>query len=761
MAGKINIIDLFSGCGGLSDGFEQTGKYRTLACVDWEKPTCDTLIKRLHDKWGYKNAAETVLHYDIQQTDRLIEGWEDGEGYSAGSGLDNIISGSGERVDVIIGGPPCQAYSVAGRIRDENGMNDDYRNYLFESYLKVVDRYKPKLFVFENVPGLLSATPGDVSIVDRITESFRNIGYEITSDLRKNAIVDCSEYGIPQSRKRVVIIGINRNSTKADAQGVLSDFYNNILPKYKTAKKSVADAIGDLPKLYPLSGSTDINRKKCSHESVSVNGINNHTPRMHSVRDIEIFRTLAMDIQSGENKYETTRSLKRLYYERTGRSSNIHKYHVLRWDKPSNTIPAHLYKDGLRHIHPDPEQARSITVREAARLQSFDDDFIFTGSMTDQYKMIGNAVPPKFAKAVAGAVNELLEKYFDMAQYYVKQLRHQEMGSPDAAGKTHRGRYFYLSKDSGDFFPLLSRTILNDTLVLPIIMPFSDSKIYAKFVYHNSKYFPEASTGDPRNEFRLYLNNALDQNRALFHAGEIVVIEKVMTSSANPADIGYVYSINLFSPRDEHYAYLERIIEDSPMRGKSALVEGDLSFVPRPVINDETGVAISEEILHVVKEEQKDLLSAIEKEVPVSDGGNVEDIRGANLFNSISFRDFVLYAYGYKCAITGKSIRYGDLNNLEAAHIQPRARAGTFLPCNGLALCRDMHWAFDKGFITITDDYTVLVHDEVKATVLSEIDGKRITVPDDPYFQPERKFLRHHRENIFGLFIHSGVIRNN
>lgn len=347
-----------------------------------------------------------------------------------------------------------------------------------------------------------------------------------------------------------------------------------------------------------------------------------------------------------------------------------------------------------------------------------------------------------------------------MAQYYIKKLGRQEMGSPDAEERIHRGRYIYLSKDVGDFFPHLSTTILNDTLVLPMMMPFSDSKIYAKFVYHNSKYFPGVSTGQPRNEFRIYLNNALDNNKEFFHVDDIVVIEKIPTKSSNSEDIGFVYSTNLFSPEDIHYTALKQIIDNSTMRGEHAMFDGELDFVPRPVLTDETGVAISDEILNVVKEQQGGLLSAIEENTLDSEAEPVEDIRGANLFNSISFRDFVLYAYGYKCAITGSSIRYKNLNNLEAAHIQPRAQAGTFLPCNGLALCRDMHWAFDKGFITITDDYTVLVHDEVKDTILSEIDGKRITVPNEPYFQPEKKFLKHHRENIFGLFVYSGVIRN-
>ena len=111
-------------------------------------------------------------------------------------------------------------------------------------------------------------------------------------------------------------------------------------------------------------------------------------------------------------EFITTDSLKALYTKMTGRKSNIHKYHVLRWDKPSNTIPAHLYKDGMRHIHPDPKQARSITVREAARLQTFADDFIFLGPSMAQYKMIGNAVPSDFAKVIAKALHIILKKYY-------------------------------------------------------------------------------------------------------------------------------------------------------------------------------------------------------------------------------------------------------------------------------------------------------------------------------------------------------------
>lgn len=411
MTEKIKIIDLFAGCGGLSDGFEQTHLYETVACVEWEKQPCKTLANRLKNKWNFDNADDIVLQFDIQRTEDLIKGWENDPNYGSNIGLDKIVKNK-KGIDVIIGGPPCQAYSIAGRIRDENGMNDDYRNFLFESYLKVVDHFQPKAFIFENVPGLLSAKPGGVSIVERITKAFEEKGYIITDDLRANALIDCTKFGVPQARKRMVILGVNKNQIAANPQSAILDFYNKIFPKFQSKKvATVKDAISDLPKLLPLNTPVIHKKRKYSHNFNLVK-IPNHEPRMHSKRDIETFVKLTTDIETGQNKFSTVESLKELYFEITGKRSNIHKYHVLKWNRPSNTIPAHLYKDGLRHIHPDPIQARSITVREAARLQSFPDDFEFLGSLTDQYKMVGNAVPPKFAKAIALALNEFLTKYY-------------------------------------------------------------------------------------------------------------------------------------------------------------------------------------------------------------------------------------------------------------------------------------------------------------------------------------------------------------
>ena len=137
----------------------------------------------------------------------------------------------------------------------------------------------------------------------------------------------------------------------------------------------------------------------------------NHIARWQSDRDIDIFKLLAEDIETGNNKYTSISALKELYTKTTGKESNVHKYHVIIWDEPSNLIPAHLYKDGLRHIHPDSTQQRTITVREAARLQTFSDDYIFDGSNMELYKMIGNAVPPEFAKCCAKAVYDVMTRY--------------------------------------------------------------------------------------------------------------------------------------------------------------------------------------------------------------------------------------------------------------------------------------------------------------------------------------------------------------
>ena len=404
----LNTIDLFVGCGGLSEGFEQSRKYKMIGAVEWEPSPVKELRNHLKNRWGIQDSEERVLQFDIQRTEELFNGWKDKK-FGESKGLDALVGN--RQLDVIIGGPPCQAYSVAGRIRDEHGMREDYRNYLFESYLKVVQHYKPRVFVFENVPGILSAKPGDgsVRIIDLIQKAFADAGYAVLPDL-SNAIIDMTEYGVPQNRKRIIILGVSKEHYGDKAEAMVEKFYYSYLPEYKIEKKAtVRDAIGDLPKLRPLDEPISYLGRKLSH-SVSDPLINGHISRFHNKRDIELFKFLEEDIASGRLKYTSAKSLKTLYTKLTGKTSNVHKYYVLRWDEPSNLIPAHLFKDGLRHIHPDPEQARTITVREAARLQTFPDNYYFNCSQTDAFKMIGNAVPPLFAKKVAYAIYHLIQE---------------------------------------------------------------------------------------------------------------------------------------------------------------------------------------------------------------------------------------------------------------------------------------------------------------------------------------------------------------
>lgn len=414
---KYNTIDLFAGCGGLMDGFMQEGAYNTLACVEWEEYPCQTLAKRLKDRWGHKNAYQEVVRFDIQRTEELINGFDDPE-YGKNAGLDKLVNG--KTVDIVIGGPPCQAYSLAGRIRDPHGMRDDYRNYLFESYIRILNHFKPKFFVFENVMGMLSAAPDGTPIVDKIHRAFHEAGYEVIDDFKK-AVYDVADFGIPQHRKRIIILGVRKDFFKKTEDNVeldytktiLADFYDVIMPSLKsqTKPRTVRDAIGDLPVILPSKEILRQDGRKYSHTPIQSEKVLNHNPRFHSERDQGVFKLLCEDIESGRNEYVTIDALKALYTKVTGKVSNIHKYYVLRWDEQSNTIPAHLYKDGMRHIHPDPKQARSITVREAARLQTFADDFEFLGPAMAQYKMIGNAVPSDFAKTIAQGLHEVLNKY--------------------------------------------------------------------------------------------------------------------------------------------------------------------------------------------------------------------------------------------------------------------------------------------------------------------------------------------------------------
>ena len=396
---KFTFIDLFAGCGGLSEGFYRQG-FKAVAHVEIDHYACETLRERMR-YYGYKNIDKEVVEGDITSPDII-------------SRIDEAVNG--RDVDMIIGGPPCQAYSTAGRVRDKKGMENDARNFLFESYVKILEHYLPKLFVFENVTGLFSAKVGGESILPKVISALGK-HYEVISDPEK-IVFNTSNYGVPQIRKRIILIGIRKDIKSLN----ISDIYNSITKTHydpempdsdrKGLKKfvDVKEALGDLPIVYPgQDASTDKFNYPCDNEFLKAIGkpgiypLMDHICRKHNDVDRERFRVM---IKNRWSFGEMRKARPDLEHEHARVFDN--SYVVQWWDLPSKTIIAHLHKDGFQFIHPDYEQARTFTVREAARIQSFPDDFVFKGSRGEKYKQIGNAVPCLFAEALAKAAKKAL-----------------------------------------------------------------------------------------------------------------------------------------------------------------------------------------------------------------------------------------------------------------------------------------------------------------------------------------------------------------
>ncbi|MCD7835167.1 MAG: DNA cytosine methyltransferase [Lachnospiraceae bacterium] len=396
MSREFTFVDLFAGCGGLSEGFYKEG-FRALLHLEINPAACETLKTRMrYYKYSDEDIERSVMCDDITR-DGVIE---------------DIERRLSEHVDIIIGGPPCQAFSTVGRAQSPDSMNTDPRNYLFKNYLGILNKLQPELFIFENVKGILTARPQGVRIFEKIISEMRKT-YDVVDD-PDILLLDAADYGVPQLRERVIIIGIKKGgkikTTPEEIYKLISKTHSvdgkNGTKKYVT----VREAISDLPKLKAGAG-TEISHRDNSVKNdyldkiVSKDGvIHNHVARRHNDKDRERYRILSENKWQLKDLQEVRPDLVHHNPEHFG-----NRYTVQEFDKPGKTVVAHLYKDGNLFIHPDSEQSRTFTVREAARIQSFPDDFIFKGSRTEQYKQVGNAVPPLMAQALAKVIKKTLE----------------------------------------------------------------------------------------------------------------------------------------------------------------------------------------------------------------------------------------------------------------------------------------------------------------------------------------------------------------
>lgn len=416
----INFLDLFAGAGGLSEGFIKSG-YTPISHVEMDKGACYTLKTRLAFHWLKSQKKEFIYHSYLSGQITRNELYSEIPLSIIGSVLNEEINKEslprifnavdsnlkGKKLDLIVGGPPCQAYSIVGRSRDKNGMQGDKRNYLYSFYAEFLEKYQPSYFVFENVLGLLSAKDKHgIFYFDKMKKKFNDCGYVV-----EHKIIDASEYGIPQKRKRVILIGKRGSST---------DFYPKILKS--EIEVPVLEVIKDLPKIksgqgtHKLQPINPISPNSYLYQSgircTKNNHVTWHQARPHIHRDLEIYNIAISEWNKNKTRLNYNHLPNNLKTHKN-RKSFLDRFKVVANEKASHTIVAHISKDGHYYIHPDKTQNRSLTVREAARIQTFPDDYYFEShsgkpSRTAAFKQIGNAVPTLLAQQISLA---LIEKF--------------------------------------------------------------------------------------------------------------------------------------------------------------------------------------------------------------------------------------------------------------------------------------------------------------------------------------------------------------
>jgi DNA (cytosine-5)-methyltransferase 1 len=369
------IIDLFCGAGGMSEGFVNAG-FAVAAAFDHDLQACSTFGANIPAKVLCKDISE------IKEPAAMLEGLE--------------LSG----IDAIIGGPPCQGFSVVGRARIRSLEESEQvrllaRNELYQHFFRFVEAFQPSIFVMENVPALENFEAG--AYLEAIRRESDRLGYVLESET-----IDAVDHGVPQTRRRLIIVG--------SRIGRLFRWPRTI---HEQDKVSLINAIGDLPAVMPpslkeclpypgnltLTPYQQLMRSRVRPDDKKV--IYDHIVRPVRQDDIEIFTHM----KPGDRYIDIDPQ-----YRRYNSASFEDKYYMLKPDAPGVTITAHLAKDGYRYIHWDTAQHRTISVREAARIQSFGDHFRFAGSRSSRFRQIGNAVPPLMAEKIAEQVRRALKR---------------------------------------------------------------------------------------------------------------------------------------------------------------------------------------------------------------------------------------------------------------------------------------------------------------------------------------------------------------
>lgn len=420
MTRKLNFIDLFAGAGGLSEGFIRAG-YIPLAHIEMDKYACDTLRTRAAFHWLKDNENLGVYKKYLYEKKEKEDGsklWKQvppevintviqatiGEKTIDGI-FENVDKLIGEQnVDIIIGGPPCQAYSIAGRARMGKAVEQDPRNELYKFYVKFLERYKPKMFVFENVLGIITAKKGKP--FEDLQKVVDEAGY--TMDVHVQV---ASKHGVLQNRQRVIIVGWQKGSdyhypTLSPGENnyqVLKDLFSD-LPERKSGEGKLCEPIEYIK---PLS---EMRYLKESKIRGTLDFTTQHIARPNNANDREIYK-IALDkflLHNGE-RLDYSKLPSRLQHHKN-KETFLNRFSVVNPYGSCHTVVAHIAMDGHYYIfptlNPTIENVRSITIREAARLQSFPDDFYFEGSRSAAFKQIGNAVPVVLAHKIAVELRE-------------------------------------------------------------------------------------------------------------------------------------------------------------------------------------------------------------------------------------------------------------------------------------------------------------------------------------------------------------------